>query len=213
MAETDVFNNITGSNAESKVRPNTVVATTVKQTSLAEDVKNSIFAETGKDLGRHLLIDCVIPRAKQFIVGSLKEGLDFALSSIFGDVRLTTANPMNTGPKINYTSYSTPATSSSSYIASSRGIVKTILFETREDALNVLDDLKSYIRKYSMVSILDYYEFCGKQKIGDNTDDNYGWRDYTAFDSVVPELYDGTHYILRLPNVVQLPKRRPYGGV
>lgn len=91
-------------------------------------------------------------------------------------------------------------------MARSRSDYRDIVFESREDAMRVVDMLKDTIDEYERgASILDLFEFAGRSTLTRDTDDNYGWRDLPepTRDYVV-----GTSagYELKLPPVVVLSR-------
>lgn len=73
-----------------------------------------------------------------------------------------------------------------------------ILFETREDADEVLDNLLNALAEGYIVSVGDYYDFCGKT--GSYTDHKYGWTDLR---SAKVERY-GKEYYIKLPPALPL---------
>lgn len=73
-----------------------------------------------------------------------------------------------------------------------------ILFAEREDADEVLDNLLNALSEGYIVSVGDYYDFCGKT--GNFTDHKYGWTDLR---SAKVERY-GREYYIKLPPALPL---------
>ena len=73
-----------------------------------------------------------------------------------------------------------------------------VVFKIRGDAERTLQELRSYISDYGLVSVMTLYECVGKS--GVHTDNNYGWTDL-ARARVIP-VRGG--YIINLPKTVYL---------
>lgn len=73
-----------------------------------------------------------------------------------------------------------------------------IIFDSREDAEDVLDGLQQILDKYNNVSIGDFNDITGI--IGSFTDHKYGWKDLSG--ASVTRSLDG--YVLNLPRVILL---------
>lgn len=91
-------------------------------------------------------------------------------------------------------------------MARSRSDYRDIVFESKDDAMKVVDMLKDTIDEYERgASILDLFEFAGRSTLTRDTDDSYGWKDLPE---PTKDYVIGTSagYELKLPPVVVLSR-------
>lgn len=72
------------------------------------------------------------------------------------------------------------------------------MFNTMYDGLEVLDSLKSIIKKYGVASVADLYDISGLTS--KFTDNKYGWSDISS----AKVIFDNDLYILKMPKVTKL---------
>lgn len=77
--------------------------------------------------------------------------------------------------------------------------LQTIVFDTPQDAKNVLDKLCTIIHEDGCCSVADYYEMCAYRT--HFIDTKWGWRDLTSAESLI-KVHDG--YIIDLPKPIKL---------
>lgn len=146
----------------------------------------------------HLIYDWIVPGFKEMIVA----GVEMTLFG--GDRVLRRSNPSKTS----YVSYNKMYASSPSrrekeqraYDREARGKDFTdYIFESKGEAMEVLDTLTELIDVYDQASVNDFYDAIGVT--GDFTDTNYGW---TELGSASIRRVRGGGYILDLPRPVVL---------
>ncbi len=88
----------------------------------------------------------------------------------------------------------------------SRNDYRDIVFESIEDAMDVVDALKGDLERFDRgVSILDLADYADRANMFNDTDDNYGWRELpNPTRDYIIQTSQG--YELRLPPVVVLPR-------
>lgn len=145
----------------------------------------------------YLLYDRIVPGIKEMIVAGIEMML-FGGDRIFRRDR----NPS----KASYVSYNKMYGSSASrrererYERETRGKNFTdYIFESKGEALEVLDTLTELIDVYDQASVNDFYDAIGVT--GDFTDTNYGW---TELGSANIRRIRGGGYILDLPRPIVL---------
>ncbi len=70
-----------------------------------------------------------------------------------------------------------------------------VVIENRNEALTVLDRLRSMVDQYGLVSVSEYYQLLGMTP--QHVDENYGWNNLDTV--VVQRDRNGNGYILTLP--------------
>lgn len=70
--------------------------------------------------------------------------------------------------------------------------VERIIFDTEEDAIEVVKQMREIIRGYGFVTVADYYELAGL--IANYADNKYGWAEIPVFSIIT----DHIGYELRL---------------
>lgn len=92
------------------------------------------------------------------------------------------------------------------------GRVRTVYFNTSEEATKILDHMRYLCETYGLVRVADYYDLIGSY--GSYTDNCYGWTDLSSVKVRVEPFYEHynsnqapdykTKYILTLPMPVWL---------
>lgn len=134
----------------------------------------NIVAEDGGSVGSYILMDVMLPAAKNMISDAISQGIDRLL---FGDSR-----PRRSDVRPGYTSYNRVAkpagyTASAPLSRQSRANhdFSDIIVETRVEAEEVIDHLIEMIKMYGTAKVSDLYDLVGLT--GTFTDDRWGWTD------------------------------------
>lgn len=161
--------------------------------------KSSQVVDDLKDVGSGLMSDVIIPAFKNMLYDFITSG---SSQMIFHDDRGVRRNAQR-----NHKDYSSiydgqkrtkAALSSSSRTRTRRNMVRDIVLNTRQDAMDIIDELSENIEHYGFTTVADYYECCSYS--GSPQDNNYGW-DKAAFRGVRIISADGG-YVIDLPRPI-----------
>ena len=155
------------------------------KTSPIKEALKTFFVNDLPDIANHLVIDVAIPAAKNAITDMVTQGIQQLL---YGAV------DVNRGRPGIYTSYG-----SSSRVTYNRGApngvrysepyraqrqntlrVDNLIFDTKPDAVEVIEYLAEQIEKYGQVSVASLYASVGIQP--KYTDERWGWTTLDAFE-------------------------------
>ena len=176
---------------------------TLKKQSAWKKAKHRIFEQEGKDLKDYVIYDVLIPSIKDTISNIVSNGVDILL---YGDARHINSKRVGIlgGTRYgNYVSYnsisSNKSTNSIRTPASSNSTLRNnlaldeFIFQTRGEAVEILDRLSTILIDYGVVTVADLYDLCGLKT--PYTYNNYAWRDLST--AGVSMTRDG--YLLNLP--------------
>lgn len=159
---------------------------------------SSMVAEGSESVGQYIVMEVLLPAAKNMISDAVSEGINRLL---FGDSR-----PRKADPRSGYTSYNRVKPSTNTY-QPSRDIspraranhdFNDFMLESRGEAEYVLDRLRDLISTYGAAQVSDLYDLLGVT--GSFTDDRWGWSDLT--NARVRMIKGG--YLLELPRTEPL---------
>lgn len=155
-----------------------------------------------------VIFDVLIPAAKKMLVDMVENGI---YMFIYGDSRRPTPPGSSVVPatKIGYTNYARPIGSySDSYNAPQMARMPRsvhsydqVVFETRSDAMSVLDVLDNIAGEYNIVRVADLYDAAGITKF-DYTANNFGWRESDISSAKIERVREG--YIINLPKPLNI---------
>lgn len=166
-----------GASPEKKV----IAKAKVQKKSAIKEALRTFFAQDLPEIAEHLVIDVAIPAAKNAITDMVTQGIQQLL---YGEV-----DPRRR-PSSGYTSYSSPSRSDrgrGSY--ESRRYerrqpkptnVEDLVFDTRGDAVDVIEFIAEQIEEYGQVSVADLMSSVGIQPR--YTDERWGWTTTDAFE-------------------------------
>ena len=168
------------------------------QKSLGRKFADVFLGDDISSVREYLLYDRIVPGIKEMIVAGIE-------MMLFGDSRIIRRN--NNPSKASYVSYNKMYASSPSRREREsrtdrydRGKDFTdYIFESKGEAMEVLDTLTELIDVYDQASVNDFYDAIGVT--GDFTVANYGW---TELGSASIRRVRGGGYILDLPRPVVL---------
>lgn len=179
-----------------KVQPITSAPPKRQKTSPAMDILKQFIKTDVKSIRKHLVEDVLEPRA----VDMLSDAIDTAKNlALYGDAR-TSRSSKNKKYDGNVTSYDEYYHNSGKKSSSTYRVGKFDIdiypLDSRDDAANILDQMRQDIATYDFVSVADYYGYLGvpDERI-EAVHYNYGWRNLD-FVSII----SGRHgYIIDLP--------------
>ena len=169
-----------GASPEKKV----IAKAKVQKKSAIKEALRTFFAQDLPEIAEHLVVDVAIPAAKNAITDMVTQGIQQLLYGEVDPRRRSTSG---------YTSYS-----SSSRYDRSRGHyesrhterreprqskptnVEDLVFETRGDAIDVIEFISESIEQYGQVSVADLMSSVGIQPR--YTDERWGWTTTDAFE-------------------------------
>ena len=169
-----------GASPEKKV----IAKAKVQKKSAIKEALRTFFAQDLPEIAEHLIIDVAIPAAKNAITDMVTQGIQQLL---YGEV-----DPRRR-PTSGYTSYSRSSRdySGRAYYESRRTErreshqqkptnVEDLVFDTRGDAVDVIEYIAETIEEYGQVSVADLMSSVGIQPR--YTDERWGWTTTDAFE-------------------------------
>lgn len=181
---------------EKKFEKVTTGKVVTKEKNDIQKVASMFIAEDLKTVRDHIVKDVAVPKLRDF----------------FADLMIATVNMIFHGddrPRSNYNSYAQPSrvsynrysdnrSSNTAYSAAAQINYQDIIFSSRGDADEVLNQMIDALATYGTVSVADLYDLVGMTS--NYTDNKYGWHDLrTAY---IQGVSGG--YIIRLPKPVAL---------
>lgn len=157
----------------------------VSKSSPIKEALKTFFVDDLPDIANHLIIDVAIPAAKNAITDMVTQGIQQLL---YG------AADVNRGRSGTYTSYGsasrgtyTRGTPNNVQYSRPRGVshqsssqVDDLIFETKPDAMEVIEYLAETIDRHGQVSVADLYSSVGIKT--QYTDERWGWTTLDAFE-------------------------------
>lgn len=170
-----------------------------KKKGALSGLKNSIVSEDANNVGSYIVMDVIVPTIKKVIVDIVTDSIHMIF---LGESSVKKGS--SRGASSNYVSYRNY--SDDRYRDRDRSYRSTrtmyscddIIFDTREDAEAVLEQLDDMIATYGQATVGDFYDSVGKSF--NYTDNKYGWTNLRS--ARVMHTRDG--WILDLPRVVVL---------
>jgi hypothetical protein len=151
----------------------------------------AFISEDSGTVGSFVLMEVLVPAAKNMIADSVKEAID---RIFYGDSR--PRSPSSRSSHINYNNryIDRPVVNRElSRKARASHDFNDIIFDSRSEAEDVLDRLRDLINQYDVASVNDLYDLVGLT--GEFTDDKWGWSDLRS--ASVRAIRGG--YLLNLP--------------
>lgn len=169
-----------GASPEKKV----IAKAKVQKKSRIKEALRTFFAQDLPEIAEHLVVDVAIPAAKNAITDMVTQGIQQLL---YGEI-----DPRRR-PTSSYTSYSSSSRVSrgTGYYESRRAErreprqpkptnVEDLVFDTRGDAVDVIEFVAESIEQYGQVSVADLMSSVGIQPR--YTDERWGWTTTDAFE-------------------------------
>lgn len=162
----------------------------IHQKTTGEKLKETLFGEGVDNVGDYVIFDVIVPTLKEMVVNSVSDGINMLL---FGETKRGRSSSRNSrSGYVQYESYSRNRDRDSGRRA--QFDFSDIEFETRADAIDVLDAIEDTISMYDVASVSDLYEFAGITPRP--TDNNYGW---TSVNTAEILMKRNGNYILSMP--------------
>lgn len=162
----------------------------IHQKTTGEKLKETLFGEGVDNVGDYVVFDVIVPTLKEMVVNSVSDGINMLL---FGETKRGRSSSRNSrSGYVQYESYSRNRDRDSGRRA--QFDFSDIEFETRADAIDVLDAIEDTISMYDVASVSDLYEFAGITPRP--TDNNYGW---TSVNTAEILMKRNGSYILSMP--------------
>lgn len=177
------------------------VRTRRRKKSVFGRITGALFGEDAKKVMDYILHDVLIPAAKSTITDVVSGGVE---RWIYGNEDHPSGRLRQDKGRsiVSYSSiYGGRDRQRPSHNASrKRGrTIDELIFESRNEASEVLDSLLAALEEYECVSVADLYDLIGKTS-SDFTTQNYGW--YSLKDASVDRVRGG--YLLNLPETETL---------
>ena len=164
---------------------------TKKKPSIGKKLFDAFISNDIDDIGDYILNDIIVPNIKY----AISDGVD----SLLG---VKKSKSSKSGTYTSYGGYYNKKDSSRERIKKERGSTRykydEIIIDTRAEATEVLEYLRSILREYDVVSVADFYETVGAPS--NYTDNKYGW---TNLDDVKIQR-DRNGYIIDFPRVEEI---------
>lgn len=176
----------TNSNRSKEPKEITPVAKArVKRESTAKKVIGEIVREDVRSVGETVLWDVVIPAVKNLIADTVTRGIE---SMLYGGA----SRPRSRTSYSDYSGYSRPKAARDRPAErrerrSAEPERNEIIFDTRSDAIDVIDRMSDLIDQYGQASLADLNALIGASS--NFIDDNWGWTDMGSFN--VRQVRDG----------------------
>lgn len=175
-----------------------------RKKSLGKRIAENFTGEDAESVGQHILMDVLIPAAKNAISDAVTQGIERML---FGEVRR--GRSVSSGRPGSYTSYGSinkspgrafqaDGSREMSRAARRNHDFREIILEERGEAERVLDELGHILDAFDVVTVGEMYSLVNIT--GSYTDEKWGWNDLRS--AKVERIRDG--YLLSLPRPMPL---------
>lgn len=175
-----------------------------RKKSLGKRIAENFTGEDAESVGQHILMDVLIPAAKNAISDAVTQGIERML---FGEVRRGRSTP--SGRPGSYTSYGSVNKSPGRAFQADGGReisraarrshdFREIILEERGEAERVMDELGHILDAFDVVTVGEMYSLVNIT--GSYTDEKWGWNDLRG--AKIERIRDG--YLLNLPRPIPL---------
>lgn len=147
-----------------------VAAGKIKKPSVGEKFKEAFIAEDAKTVKQYVIFDVIIPGIKDVTMSVLHGAIDMIFTGRSSNRK---KGGYYGGGGNNYGGYY-GGRSSESHNAVKTRTYENVTFGTREEAVEVLEQMRLYLDEYHRVSIATFNELAGVT--GDYTDNRWGWK-------------------------------------
>jgi hypothetical protein len=161
-----------------------IVQNTEVKKSLKNKFKETFTNEDSRSITEWIVMDVVVPKIKEAVVNSITGSLNMLF---YGDPNKSTINGKTNYSRINT---STNRTTRREYNRPSKPDISEVAFNSRVDALRVLDALEDRIEQYDCCTVADFYEAVGIEP--GHSDYKYGWLD---LEKAYVSAYGSQYYI------------------
>ena len=196
MAKIDLPSSSVSGNAkpEKKFEKVTTGKVVAKEKNDIQKVASMFIAEDLRTVRNHIIKDVAIPSLKNVIVDLVWKSINMVM---FGDDRPRTpsgTNYANTS-RVSYNQYSNRSANPARPAAAPINY-QDVIFSSRGDADEVLNQMADALETYGNVSVADFYDLVGMT--ANYTDNKYGW--YDIRNAYIQAVSGG--YVIKLPKPV-----------
>lgn len=164
-----------------------------KKKNTGRKLTSAFVSEDVSNVKSYIVMDVLIPAAKKAISDMVTNGIDMIL---YGETR---ESKKRSSHRVSYTSYSDYSRDRDRPRRSSRGYsYDDVIFDTRDEAKDVLESMEEIIETYDYVTVADLYDLADISS--EFTDNNYGWTSVRNADIV--RVKEG--YVIKLPKATAL---------
>lgn len=156
-------------------------------------VLSKLFADDFDDIKTGIISDTLIPALRDMIFDAITNGLSM---SLYGNTYSGSKKRRN-GAGTDYSRIS--MTSSRDRLKDRRessAVMDDLIFEDKDDAISVMDNIMDLMETYNLVSVADVYSLAGFNPTP--TDNKYGWDSITDL-SKMKVVRSGRDWCLKLP--------------
>ena len=203
LVRTPSMNNIK-TNRPEKTGKTIKGSATKKPLTFGEKLKRAFVKEDAKDIGDYILFDIVIPGVKyalfDTLVGIASQTLGVPISEANRNLRNRTGRPGLGGSDRPFKDYAAQSRlgnreRNSRSLNYDRFKVTDVVFEYKEDAMSLLEQMNDICDEYGWFSVADFYDKAGIEEGTVYTNNNYGWHNVEGATVV----FEGSGYIINLP--------------
>lgn len=164
-----------------------VVTTPVKSRpkSVGKRLKDALIGGDSRTAMQYVIGEVIIPQAKEMIAEAATTAFE---RLIFGEARSSSRRSSNrTSGYTNYARYSSKnirrgSDEERTTVSPRKTELGEIIFETRIEAQNVLEQMNDLLEEYGIVSIADLYTMLGWSNRSTHIDQKWGWDDLQSSD-------------------------------
>lgn len=193
------------SNEGPKVQRVVVGEVRTRPKPLGTRLKEALIGGDSKSVIQHVIVEVLIPQAKDMLAEAATQGFN---RLIYGDDR-PSGRRISSRSSSGYTPYNRYSARGNNPIGRSRedrtpivlrsGPLDELIFETRDEAVAVLEQLNDILEEYKFVTVAALFASIGKSS-PNHTDNKWGWEDLES--ASVRLVRNG--YLLILPKPVAL---------
>lgn len=175
-----------------------------KKKGFLATTRDVFISDDAGSIGKYIIMDVLVPAIKQAISTIFKDGIDILLYGQNG-------NPNRKSSGVGRVSYSgfykdrfTPETQKTE----TRFGYDELLYDTKQDAIEVLNTMDDILNAYGEASVADMYE--ASHATPEWTYNNYGWSKETTptfLDQAAPIYRSGDKFIIKWPKARPISKR------
>lgn len=189
---------------EKREAPKLKGTASVKKKNLATKFAEAFVADDVKNVGKSLVYDILIPAIKDTISKMVSNGVDSMLfggekrrGDVYRDRERTFITDYSGASKKNRDNRSSPRGRTADF-----SDVMDVCYDYREDAEEILRNLKADIADYDLVSVKAYAAYAKLKDLHfDYPMADYGWNDLS--DAYIDRYRDGYHLILPRPKLIR----------